>query len=100
MKTSRRIKASRANGAKSRGPKTEEGKLRSQTHAIRHGLLARCVVIEGEDPEAFKVMMAELEARFHPVGDVELGMLEEMAAAYWRMRRGWSVEAEILNRGV
>ncbi|HEY9247518.1 MAG TPA: hypothetical protein VIO38_00215, partial [Rariglobus sp.] len=61
MRLSRRIKASRANGAKSRGPKTPEGKLRSQTHAIRHGLLAKCVVLEGEDPDVFKLLMAEYE---------------------------------------
>ena len=100
MKISRRIKASRANGAKSNGPKTPEGKLRSQTHTIRHGLLAKAVVVEGEDPALFKTLMAECEAQFAPVDEVELGMVEEMAVAYWRMRRSWTIEAELMSQGV
>ncbi len=71
-----------------------------RTHAIRHGLLAQCVVLQGEDPETFKTLIAELEERFAPVDGVELGMIEEMASAYWRMRRGWTIEAELLNQGL
>ena len=100
MKISRRIKASRANGAKSKGPRTAEGKVRSQTHAIRHGLLAGAVVVEGEDSGNFKALLADCEAEFAPVDDIELGMVQEMAVAYWRMRRAWTIETELMNQGV
>lgn len=96
----RRQRASRANGALSRGPVTPQGKQRSHTHAIRHGLLAKCIVLSMEDPEVFTLLMRQIEDRFAPVDEVELGMIEEMAACYWRMRRGWSIEAELLNKGL
>jgi hypothetical protein len=53
-----------------------------------------------ECQETFKLLKAELEERFAPVDEVELGFIEEMAAAYWRMRRGWTIEAELLNQGM
>src|SRR5262249_25494452 len=89
--------ASRANGAKSRGPKTPEGKAQSARNAMRHGLLAGCIVIDGEDPEAFLALCAQYTDHFHPVNDVEMGFIEEMAAAYWRMRRGWAVERQLFE---
>jgi hypothetical protein len=49
----RRIRASRANGDLSRGPATPQGKLRSARTSLRHGLLARCVVLEDECPKTF-----------------------------------------------
>ena len=40
--------ASRANGAKSRGPVTPEGRLASAGNRLDHGMLADAIVIEGE----------------------------------------------------
>ena len=50
----KRIQAARANGAKSRGPITPEGKARSSRNATTHGLLSQYVVIPGEDPAGFQ----------------------------------------------
>jgi hypothetical protein len=40
MTSTKKIAASRSNGTKSTGPKTEQGKKRARTNALRHGLAA------------------------------------------------------------
>jgi hypothetical protein len=101
MKTSkRRQRASKANAAKSTGPKTSEGKARSSHSAVRHGLLARCVVLECEDRKTFEQLLEHFVQRFDPLDDVEFGMIEEMASCQWRMRRGWVAETQIMNKAV
>ncbi len=101
MKTSRRRKlASRANGAKSKGPKTPEGKARSSYNAVRHGLLSKTTVLACENRETFEKLLDQFVRRFDPVDDVEFGMIEEMAACHWRIRRGWAIETELMNQSV
>lgn len=97
MSSIRRVMSSRRNGARSRGPKTAEGKQRSARNATRHGLLARCVVLENESEEAFRKVIAEHVDCFDTPGGVGFGMIEEMASAYWRLRRLWAVETRLYN---
>jgi hypothetical protein len=93
----RRSLASRANGARSRGPVTPQGKQRSSQNALRHGLLARCVVMQEESRESFEAHLAQHLERLQPADAVELGMIEEMAPASWRMRRAWALETPMLD---
>ena len=53
MSTEKQIAANRANGARSRGPKTPEGKARAARNSTRHGLLARSILREGESRDRF-----------------------------------------------
>ena len=97
MSSQRRIRASRANGRLSRGPVTPEGKERSKRNALRHGMLAKCCLLDSEDTEAFHDHIDQYLIRFQPADDIEAGFVEEMVAASWRLRRSWAIETRMLN---
>ncbi len=92
MRTERQKQAARANGAKSRGPITPEGKLASSRNAMTHGLLAGTVVLKGESEERFNALLADLHAELQPQTAVEITLVETMAAARWRQLRIWGIE--------
>jgi hypothetical protein len=97
MSSERRKQSSRANGARSKGPVTPEGKRRSSMNAITHGMCVDITVLKRENPENFRKLLQQHMDRFQPNDEVELGMVEEMAGARWRMRRAWATETEIFD---
>jgi len=97
MSSNKRILSSRANGALSRGPKTDKGKGYSSRNATRHGLLAKLLVLKEEPPEAFEDFLNDYNGRFDPVDGVEAGLVDEMVAAAWRTRRAWAIENRMLD---
>ena len=86
------IAASRANGAKSRGPKTPEGKAIAAQNAIRHGCLAKLTVMAGEDEQAFMQLSANLIHAFHPTDEHECNLVETMLICMWRRNRALAME--------
>ena len=68
----RRIAASRANGAKSRGPVTAQGKERSSKNALKHGLASATIVLTTEDWPNYLQCRETYIRRFQPADDVEL----------------------------
>ena len=100
MSSINRIASSRANGARSSGPKTPEGKRRSAANSLRHGLLAKHVVLETEDRACFDALYAEFIGRFSPSDGVELGVIEEMVNSFWRQRRVWAIETRMLDAAI
>ena len=100
MSSIRRMLSSRANGARSRGPVTVEGKARSSQNALAHGLLARCTLMQGESREALEALFNQHLERLAPTDDIELGMVQEMVAAYWRLRRAWAIETRAFENEV
>ena len=100
MTSLRQINASRANGARSRGPITPEGKERSSINALRHGLLAECLILRNESRECFDDLVTQHTRRFAPADGVEFAMIEEMVAANWRMRRAWAIENRLMEKAI
>ena len=92
MRSDLQIEASRANGSKSRGPVTEEGKLASSRNALKHGMLSQYLLIPGESEQAFHSLAADLFEEFLPLGSTEEDLVEMMVAARWRRMRIWSME--------
>jgi hypothetical protein len=85
-----RAAASRRNGAKSRGPKTAEGKARSAQNALRHGLRAQQFVVVGdEDPQEFAALEAALVEELAPQGALQSVLAARIARAAWPPERGW-----------
>ncbi len=97
MSSQRRIDSSRANGAKSRGPVTPEGKQTSSRNAIRHGFLAEPVVLDVERAPAFYDLLNDLIREHNAQTETQLNLIETMAMARWRIARLWAIEREILQ---
>jgi hypothetical protein len=92
MRTESQIEASRANGARSRGPVTPEGKRNSSRNSIKHGLLASTIVLKGEIEDRFLEVLNDLIVELQPETAVECSLVEMMAAARWRQLRLWGME--------
>ena len=58
-------------------------------------MLARIVVLENESPDGFAEVLTDHLERFQPADGVGFGITEEMVAAWWRMRRAWSIETRL-----
>jgi hypothetical protein len=69
-------------------------------NALSHGLLARTTLMEGESPEALEALFIKHVERLGPADTVEMGMVQEMVAAYWRLRRAWAIETRTFDKEV
>ena len=91
-----RAEASRRNGAKSRGPRTPEGKARAAQNALKHGMRAqRYVVLPDEDAVEFAQLQAALVEELAPVGALQIVLARRVAVAAWRFARADRMEAEL-----
>jgi hypothetical protein len=91
-----RAEASRRNGAKSRGPKTPEGKARSAQNALKHGMRAqKYVVLPEEDADQFAGLEAALVEELAPVGALQTVLARRVAVAAWRLARADRIETEL-----
>jgi hypothetical protein len=94
---SARARASRINGARSRGPRTAAGKARASRNALRHGLCARThLLLPDERAADFAAFAAALIAELAPEGPLQTVLAERVAVAAWRLARADRLEAEAL----
>jgi hypothetical protein len=92
------IEASRRNGARSRGPVTQEGKRRSSANALKHGLSAlHHLVLADEDPGELEGLTARLLAEIMPEGELEARLVRRLAVAFWKGERAERMEVALLD---
>ncbi len=96
-----KVEANKKNGAKSTGPKTEEGKALVRMNALKHGLLSKELIIQHgdakEDESEYAVLLQDLCNELSPQGTVEEMLVERIAACYWRLRRSARFEVGVLR---
>ena len=97
MSSESKILQARINGAKSRGPKTPEGKQASSRNAITHGLTAEAIVLDGESADAFNQHWLEFIDEHRPHTKTEHELVQRMAVSSWRLHRNYAREAAIIK---
>jgi hypothetical protein len=95
MATEAQINANRKNATRSTGPKTPAGKKSSSRNALRHGLLAREIVLPNEDRDEFDAFMEQVREDLLPQGPVEELLCDRVITAAWRLIRAARVEASL-----
>jgi len=88
---------SRANGAKSHGPVTAEGKARSASNASTHGIFKSPFVLRNEQDAPFLQLEAEFIEEWDPQGPTETALVDQMLICRWRLKRIWEAEAAAID---
>ena len=98
MPSELKSETSRANGAKSHGPKTPEGKEASSRNSLKHGFTARnTYILECESKDDFQEFLAEHITIHQPVTAPEKELVDQMAIARWRIRRFVTAETVLIE---
>jgi hypothetical protein len=102
--TDKQIAANRRNAARSTRPVTPEGKAIASRNALKHGPLAKEIVVDtGEGAESRKVfdaILLDLRKQFNPQGPLEEILVGQIAVPYWRLRRAHRCEAGVIQYGL
>jgi len=93
----KRAEAARINGAKSQGPKIEEGKAVSSQNAVKHGLRSKSVVLKNEGPQEFEEFRQGFVESHNPQNGSELDLVHKIAAVSWRLKRIESIETDLFD---
>jgi len=95
--SNRKLQSSRANGAKSNGPKTPEGRQAVALNSVKHGLTAQAVILQNESPDEYQAALDAYIDHFQPQGIAELHLVHQLGAAAWRLARYFGVESGLLD---
>lgn len=97
MATERQIAANRANAQRSTGPTTSAGRNVSRYNALKHGLTANSVLIQGEYAEELEERRQRIYNEYDPQSVVEEELVEKLAMDLWRLRRIPGLESAIYH---
>ena len=83
--------------AKLGGVKTPEGKAISKMNALKHGLLTKEVLLEGESEGALIELGRAIRKELKPLGELELLLVERIISGFWRLKRALRVERAMME---
>ena len=89
--------AARANGAKSHGPVTDEGKAKAAMNALRHGLTAATLVLTTEEKGKFDELLGAYIDEYQPATQTESDLVQEITVSKWLQRRCWALQTALLD---
>ena len=98
MTSPKKTEANRRNATKSTGPRTEAGKAAVALNGIKHGLLSRQVLINGEREADLVDFGRRLRAQVAPAGELELLLADRIVSTAWRLRRALGIEAALFDK--
>ncbi len=98
MTSAAQVLANHSNAQKSTGPRTPEGKAVVAQNAVKHGLLAKEVVIKGEDPGEFEFYREQMLAELAPAGQMESLLAHRIVGLAWRLRRAERLQAAAFDK--
>jgi hypothetical protein len=85
-----KLRANRANGARSTGPKTTAGRANSAAANLRHGYYARsadALPALGESAPEFKRRLQSLMNTYRPADALQMALVFRIARSLWRLDR-------------
>jgi hypothetical protein len=97
MTSARRIEANRRNAARSTGPRSPAGKAAVALNGMKHGLLSREVLVQGEREADLVDFGKRLRAQLAPMGELELLLADRIVSCSWRLRRLLRVESRLFK---
>jgi hypothetical protein len=100
MRSLKQIQASRANGVRSRGPITAQGKRNSSRNSTRHGFSAPDRSLNENPPAAFLDLRAGFMASHRPRKVAEAQLVRTPAVAHWRSHQVIPAQTNSLNKAM
>jgi hypothetical protein len=98
----KQLEANRKNASLG-GVKTSQGKAISKLNAMKHGLLSKEILLDGEDETSLIELGKRIRSYLQPIGEIELVLTERIITSIWRLKRvlraekstmGWYKEKE------
>jgi hypothetical protein len=97
MTSKAQLAANRRNAMKSTGPRTPAGKAAVGRNNMKHGILSREILVNGENDADLVGFGKRLRAQLAPVGELELLLADRIVSNAWRLRRAAGLETALFN---
>lgn len=90
----KQLQANKRNARKSTGPKDTS---LTRLNALKHGILSREVLLDGEDKQTLEELGRKLRQELAPQGELENIFVDRIVSSVWRLKRALKVEKEAME---